>query len=262
MRWAEKTIIEALKKGSKTAKELRYECVTKQGIAGSTYNRQLRKLVKLGEVKEAKYKLIEKEKEADPEIIRDCIQIIRSDDPDGIRVAKARHIERLCYLKRTVCAPQLLQFFEFSLDDKNDDVRKHLVLALANLLRYEQKREPRDSSIIHRIIEDNIENMKKLALKEKNHEVRVAVLKFLGYTGDIRALDPIFEIVKNFNEKEYEILKGWIQWVLFTPEYLLAKKLRRVVVKRLDRLLTDSDEDVRKRAKELHRFMLSPNGMQ
>lgn len=259
---AEEVIIEALREGPKTAKELRHECITKQGIVGSTYNRQLRKLIKLGEVKEAKYELIEKEKEADPEIIRDCIKIIRSDKPDKIRVARAKQLNRLCYWKRTAYAPDLLNFLKTSFNDKNEKVRKHLVLALANLLLYEQRRKPRDVHIIHRIIDDNIENLRKLTLKERNHEVRVAVLKFLGYTGDVRALDPIFEIIKSSSEEEYEKLKEWIQWVLFTPEYLLTKKLRRDVSKRIDKLFTDPNEKVRKRAKELHEYMLSPNGMQ
>ena len=48
----------------------------------------------------------------------------------------------------------------------------------------------------------------------------------------------------------------------FTPEYLLGKKLRREVSKRVSQLLIDPDEAVRQRAEELHKFMLSPDGMQ
>jgi len=263
MRGADKDEIikEVLIEAPKTPKELLHECL-ERGLKRPTYYKHLKKLIKIGEVKEAEYELIEKEKEADPEIIRDCIRIIRSDAPDDIRVARAEQLNRLCYWKRTAYAPDLLNFLKTSLNDRNEKIRKHLVLALANLLLYEQRRRPRDVHIIRRIIEDNIENMKELASKETNLEVRVAVLKFLGYTCDIRALDPIFEIIRNCNEKEYEGLKEWIQVVLFTPEYLLARKLRREVSNRLDQLLINPIEQVRKRASELHKFMLSPNGMQ
>lgn len=262
MRRAEEVITEALREGPKTAKELRHVCVTKQGIVGSTYNRQLRKLIKLGEVKEAKYELIEKEKEADPEIIRDCIRIIRSDAPDEIRVARAEQLNRLCYWRRTAYVSHLLNFLETSVNDQNETVRKHLVLALANMLLYEQRRRTRDHRIIKRIINKNIRNMAWLASKDTSIEVRAAVLKFLGYTGDVRALDPIFEIIKNCSEEEYERLKEWIHVVLFTKEYLLTEKLRREAANRLDQLLIDRDENVKKRAKDLHKFMVNPNGMQ
>ena len=251
----------ALKEAPKTPKELLRECL-KRGLERPTYYNHLKKLVKIGEVRQAKYELIEKEKEADPEIVRDCIQIVRSDKPDEIRVARARHIERLCHWKRTAFTPDLLCFLNTSFNDKNEKVRKHLVLAFANMLSYEQKRKLRDVRIIDRIVDENIDNVKKLALEDMNHEVRVAVLRFLGYTGDIRALDPIFEIIKNCFEEEYEKLKEWIHVVLFTQEYLLTKKLRREVAKRLDQLLMDPNEPVKKRAKELHEYMLSPNGMQ
>lgn len=262
MRRADEIIIEVLKRGPRTSKELIDECVRARKLPYSTYKRRLGNLIKLREVEEAKYKLIKKEKEADPEIIRDCIKIIRSDAPDDIRVAKANYIERLCYWKRTAYAPDLLNFLKTSLNDKNDDVRKYLASALANLLRYEQRRKPRDAHITQRVIDENIENMTKLASEDTNHQVRVAVLKFLGYTGDVRALDPIFEIIKNCSEEEYERLKEWIHVVLFTKEYLLTEKLRREAAKRLGQLLIDRDEDVKKRAKDLHRFMVSPNGMQ
>lgn len=259
---ADEIIIEVLKKEPRTSKELIDECVCIRGLPYSTYKRRLDKLVLLGEVKEAKYELIEKEKEADPNVIRDCMQTIRSDKPDEIRVLRARHLERLCYRKRTAYGPELLHFLETSVNDENEGVRKHLVSALANLLRYEQKRKPRDAHIIHRIIDENLENMTELASKDTSHYVRVAVLKFLGYTGDIRALDSIFGIIKSSSEEEYEGMKEWVQWVLFTSEYLLARKLRREVANRLDSLLIDPDEDVRRRAKELHGYMVSPNGMQ
>ena len=94
---ADEIIIEVLKRGPRTAKELIDECVRARKLPYSTYKRRLGNLIKLREVEEAKYKLIKKEKEADPEIIRDNIQIIRSDKPDEIRVAEAHHIERLCH---------------------------------------------------------------------------------------------------------------------------------------------------------------------
>ena len=259
-RRTDEVIIEVLKEGSKTNKELRKECL-KRGAPPSSYNKKLRKLVERGEVKEAKFEYVD-DREADTYLLLDCISIIKSDKPDEKRVGRAKHLERLCYWKRTAYAPKLLDFFKNSINDENEVVREYLVLALANLLWYEQKRTPRSHDIIKRIIDENLENMTNLASSENNFKVRVAVLRFLGYTGDIRALDPIFEIIKNCTENEYERLKEWIQWVLFTAEYLLAKKFKREVPKRLDQLLNDPIEQVRIRATELHKFMLSPNGMQ
>jgi len=260
MRGADEIIISALKEGPKTPKELWQAC-SKLGLKKDRYRRHRIQLIKDKVIEEAKYKYVG-EREADSELIRDCMHIIQSDNPEAIRVARAQQIEQLCKWNRTVSVTKLLQFLKGSINDQNEQVRKHLVSALANILRYEQKRTPRDQRIIHRIVDENLENMRTLASEDNNFEVRVAVLKFLGYTGDIRALDPIFKIIKKCNQNEYGRLKEWIQWVLFTPEYLLAKKLNREVSKRLDQLLIDPDEQVKKRAEELHRFMLSPNGMQ
>ena len=159
-------------------------------------------------------------------------------------------------------APGLLHFLGSSLEDGNKDVRKYLVSALANMLRYEQKRVHPDRRAIHQITKRNIENMARLTSVETNREVKAAVLEFLGFAGDIRAIDPIFERIRNSSRDEYQHLEEKIQEVLFTREHSLAEKFRLEILKQVDLLLLDPDEQVKKRVRGLQKYMLSPSGMQ
>lgn len=248
MRGADELIREVLRSGPKKPKDLYRECINR-GLKRATYYRQLRKMIKLGEIEDAKYELIIELEEADPQDVADHINVLKSSSSDEARIVRAKELVRLCR-RRASHIPGLLDFFETSLDDPCMEVRALLVSALYRLIETEREHRPLDKKILQRIIE-NIETVKKLVLRDPNIKLRKGAIDFLRVAGDIRGLDPIFQILQTCDEQTYTQIKNDLAAALFSNRSYLSKNHKREIWRRIDKLVADTNMKIRNRVEEL-----------
>ena len=92
-------ILNILKEGSKTKKELCDEAI-KRGVSRPTVYRHIKKLVRSGEVKETKYELVSKIEEANRQEVDDCLKTLIEEDNEHVIFSRLDQLTKLSYRKR------------------------------------------------------------------------------------------------------------------------------------------------------------------
>jgi len=247
-------IKEILARGEKTAVQLRKEVVDSQRICSTaTFYKHLKKLVKNGEIKKSGYRLVKMEKEVDPKEISECIRKLKETDHKDLLRIRSEDLRRLCDGKRVAHRPNVLSFLESSLRDpkfKDPEVLFNLIGSIRRILAYERKRDTPKRGIINRINE-NIEQMKQIMKKQRDHPVLGEILYFLGETGEEKAVRIIFDLVVELSDKEFENTKDTIARSLFSPECTLYRKHSKLINSKIDEMITNRIPSINKRGKEL-----------
>jgi hypothetical protein len=211
IRDADETIKDILKKGPKTPEEFRSECL-KKGLTKQTYYRHLKKLVNQGEIQDARYKLVERVLDADPEEVRRCVKMILKEIDNGNRnvlLGRITELEQLSHGKRTAHLPNLISCLEKCLKSQivtsDNEILEKTVQTLGNILRFEHNHRNIESKrIIQRVLDSTLKEV--VSLIKKQDFPPSFIIGFLGITGRTKAVDILFEKIRGNPSKAMEKL--------------------------------------------------------
>lgn len=253
MRGADEVIKEVLKEGPKKTKELYNECVDKKGLSKDTYYRHLKKLISLGEVKDAKYKLIEKEREANPKEVIECMKRLKETrDKDLLKIISSDFV-RLCDSKRVSHIPNVLSFLESSLEDpkfKPTKVLKNYIKSLYSILYYEKRRRSPKEDIIKRIVE-NLGKIRAILEESTDPEIIEESLYFLSETEKEEAVNIILDLAMRLPEDVYHNIKTSIERSLFSPGWPIYEAHHKAINEKIYDMINNTDLSIKGRGKQL-----------
>jgi hypothetical protein len=253
---AVEAIREALSTGPKTPEELK-EVVTKRGIARSTYQYNLRQMIKRGEIAETKYS-------SKGERVSDAIAeelLNRTAETDAQRIELSKDLEFLSRKPGIAMKGQFLSKIEECLHSQLSEVRKFSLLALNTTLwilqddGYEE-----DKTARQRIRERFYELIANLAKSDTDLSVRADAIKTLAELGDFRAIAIILEIVNSASEQEYQVLKDPIRYAIVwkymdnrRPKNYLTREYHHKILIALSDLASKGNQRASELATELRR---------
>ena len=244
-------ILDILKEGTKTPTELRKEAI-QRGVSRSTFYKHMKKLVKTGEVKEAKYQLIPKLVEADRQEVDDCLTILVNENNEHIILSRLETLTKLSYNKRIAHFPNVIQKIASLLEENivlnKEEILNQFFECVNAILFFEQYYQGIDwKEICDRLVSATIEKAGMLLLENPNDHI----ISYLGRTNQKYAVDVIINMMKmhpvEANKNEFSSI------VRAFGKDKLYKNHRELIEEELDNFLRSRDERLINLAKTLRK---------
>jgi HEAT repeat protein len=237
--------------GSATPNELKKTCVEEKRIPASTYYRELRKMQKSGEIARSpppRYELVEERRPpVNRKDVRICLKNLKKTTDVDLRIEFAKDFEKLSESDGFEKEPDVLVVARRLLDDQSESIRVLSVKALTNIVD-----RASDRRIVERVRVDNQEKMGEIALNDFSIACRQNAIDFLGKIGDERAIEVLFEIVKQEpSDRDYSQLSYVLRRALTSPNSRQVKQHKKDIRQLLLSLLRNDREAVKERAKGL-----------
>lgn len=242
-------ILNILKEGSKSLAELRDEAL-RRGLSRSTFYKHIKKLVHLGEVKEAKYEMIPKIEEANREEVDNCLLTLIEEDNEHIIFSRLTQLTKLSYSKRIAHFPNVIQNVAGLLDKvevvDNERNLKQIFECLRAILFFEQLHQAKKwKKIMERLVTATIEKATSLLLRCPN----TRIIEYLGMTRREYAVEVIFTMMQQHNIEANKNEFSSITSALGKDR--LSKEHKKIIHEKLDNFLRSEEERLIKLATTL-----------
>lgn len=255
MRGMRETIVEVLKEGVKTPKELREQTEKRVSemhgnFSAKNYYYHLKKLVDGGVVKKIPrtYELIKEETDEVRLEVQECTRVLQNKE-EHAEVLRSR-IRRLRLLSQNyrIASPKVIETLEECLENPriidNPESFEELAKLLTNILSYERGRIPAlilktTNGILNKIIE---------VLKRKLEFPSNYTIGFLCKSGKKEAVDLLFDKIREFKHgltSEQIEMAGYHMRAVRNPVQL------KIINGNIDGLIRDDDERLKEIGKKL-----------
>jgi uncharacterized protein (DUF2164 family) len=235
----EEIIIEVLRGGAKSPKELRETTQqvmknNKINHSDSNYFYHLAKLEKQGKIERIykAYKLAKIDENADPVEVNKIINYLNTENDTDILQLYSESFSRLLETKRGANNPQVLPFmgkYSRTLNSRHQNLEK-LCQGAYVLLAYEKrKRKTEDKKMVAKISQ-YAETVERLVGESSDNEFIGEVLYFLAEIGDRKAVDIVFSLIQTLPKDRYSCLKEHIADRLFTSNWTLFENNKELIM--------------------------------
>jgi hypothetical protein len=216
----------------------------------------LNKLKKQGIVKEAKYELIEVEKEANSTEVKVHLDILKKENNSYVITNRLRQLSNLAGSQRIAHIPNVLRFCaEALIDQKYRDAKvlNELIRLVELMLGFERRSISPKQNLIDIIQNDMLPSIIQVSENVTDEEVLRRIIYCLKNTDRKESVDAIFNIVEKVNDDMYSNLKSSVFDVLFNLNSSLQKNWKTRIYERIDALLRSINPKTHERGIELSR---------
>ena len=253
---SEEAIRRILKQGPKTPKELRAN-FKQTGLNMRTYYRARDRLIRSGEVKNARFVLTEKIRESNLNVVIETLQILQTEDNKEVLKRRISSLSRICAGKRVVRADSdviqpLGKCLENPMLISDNGLFGEFVRILADILEFEQRHPNTNSKkMIESLLETTFDRVISIVNENPDH-LGYNVCYFLGRSERREAVEFLFGKIEGNAEWAKQNLNG-LSYAL--GKQGLRKKYRKLIDNRLDHLSRSENDGLVKFSEDLSRHV-------